>query len=134
MNYWLVKSDPETYSWFDLVRDGKTSWEGVRNYAARIHLRAMQKGDLVLVYHSGGETAVMGTASVTRSAYPDPTADVPDWVTVDLKKGKPLANPVTLKAIKANPVLKNIPLIKISRLSVMPLTKSEYEAILSMGS
>ena len=97
MNYWLVKSDPETYSWQDLLKDGKTSWDGVRNYAARIHLRGMKKGDLVLVYHSGGESVVLGIASISKEYYQDPTTKDDAWVSVELKAVKALTNGVTLK-------------------------------------
>ncbi len=133
MRYWLVKSDPDTYSFPDLVKEGKTSWDGVRNYAARNFLREMKKGDLVLIYHSGGESAVKGLAVVSQSPYPDPTADDETWVSVGLKAGKVLPHPVTLSRIKKEPSLKDIPLIKISRLSVMPVTKDHYEKILEMS-
>jgi len=134
MNYWLVKSDPDTYSWHDLVKDGKTSWDGIRSYAARNHLRDMKKGDEVLVYHSGGESAVVGTATVTKASYQDPTTDEEAWLSVELKAKKPLPVPVTLSAIKSEKKLKEMVLLKISRLSVMPVKQEEYELILSMGS
>jgi predicted RNA-binding protein with PUA-like domain len=133
MNYWLVKSDPDTYSWEDLLKEKETSWDGIRNYAARLHLRAMKKGDNVLVYHSGGESAVMGTAKVSKESYQDPTTKDDAWVSVGLKAGKALKKPITLSEIKTNKKLKDIKLIKISRLSVMPLTESEYDEILSMS-
>ncbi|HRH66216.1 MAG TPA: EVE domain-containing protein [Bacteroidia bacterium] len=133
MNYWLVKSDPETYSWDDLVKDGKTSWDGVRNYAARIHLKGMKKGDPVLVYHSMGESAVTGIASVTKEFYQDPTTQDDAWVSVELKAEKALPKSVTLKQIKAEKKLANMALIKISRLSVMPVSKEEFSIILEMG-
>jgi predicted RNA-binding protein with PUA-like domain len=133
MKYWLVKSDPETYSWNDLVRDKETSWDGIRNYAARNHLRDMKKGDQVLVYHSGGESAVVGTASVTKEHYQDPTTNEDAWISVRLKAGKTLDAPVSLSAIKANSKLKEMLLIKISRLSVMPVTESEYNEVLRMS-
>ena len=131
--YWLVKSEPETYAWTDLVRDGQTAWTGVRNYAARIHLNAMRPGDRVLYYHSGGEKAVVGTAEVTKAAFPDTTADEPGWVAVELKAGAALANPVTLTAIKADPALAKMTLLRISRLSVQPVLRAEFERILKLG-
>lgn len=133
MNYWLVKSDPETYSWHDLLKDGKTSWDGVRNYAARIHLKGMKKGDKVLVYHSGNESSVIGIASVTKEFYQDPTTSDIAWVSVELKAEKPLTKVVTLKQIKSEKSLSNIGLVKIGRLSVMPLTKEEFDTILSIA-
>lgn len=133
MNYWLVKSDPETYSWYDLLKDGKTSWDGVRNYAARIHLKGMKKGDKVLVYHSGNESSVIGIASVSKEFYQDPTTSDIAWVSVELKAEKALPNSVTLKQIKSEKSLSNIGLVKIGRLSVMPLTKEEFETILSIA-
>ena len=133
MNYWLVKSDPDTYSWQDLLKDGKTSWDGVRNYAARIHLRGMKKGDLVLVYHSGGESVVLGIASISKEYYQDPTTKDDAWVSVELKAVKALTTGVTLKQIKSEKSLKDIALIKISRLSVMPIRKEEYDRILEMS-
>ena len=129
MNYWLVKSDPGTYGWKEFVKEKQTSWDGIRNYAARNHLRTMKKGDRVLFYHSGGESAVVGTATVTRTAYQDPTTKEEAWVSVELKAGKALEKPLTLSEIKKNPKLKNMVLIKISRLSVMPVTKEEYGEI-----
>ena len=133
MNYWLVKSDPDTYAWDDLVKDKETSWDGIRNYAARLHLRAMKKGDSVLVYHSGGESAVMGKATVTKEFYQDPTTKDTAWVSVGLAAGKKFKNEVSLAEIKANKKLKDIKLIKISRLSVMPITKEEFDEIVAMS-
>src|SRR5258708_39763946 len=133
MNYFLVKSEPETYSWSQLVKDGKTMWEGVRNYAARIHLRAMKNGDQVLFYHSGEDKAVFGIAKVVKEAYPDPTT-TEDWSVVDLAAEKPLKKSVTLSAIKAEKKLQNIYLVRQGRLSVMPLGKEEFELIVKMGS
>ncbi len=134
MNYWLVKSEPETYSWSDLVKDKTTSWDGVRNYAARIHLKAMEKGDKVLVYHSGGESAVIGIASVLKEYYQDPTTKDEAWVSVLLKAEKALKKPVTLAQVKADTRLKNMPLVKIGRLSVQPVQPEEFDAIVAMGS
>ncbi len=131
--YWLVKSEPETYSWGEFVRDGSTAWTGVRNYAARIHLNTMRPGDRVLYYHSGGERAVVGTAEVTKAAFPDKTADEPGWVAVELKAGAALAQPVTLAGIKAEPALAKMTLLRISRLSVQPVARAEFERIVKMG-
>ncbi len=132
-NFWLVKQEPSSYSWSDFVADGETSWTGVRNFAARNNLRKMQKGDEVLFYHSGEEKAVIGIAKVTRTAYPDPTAKEGDWSTVDLAAANPLHRPVTLREIKGNSRLKGIPLVRQSRLSVMPLSEAEFREITSMG-
>jgi predicted RNA-binding protein with PUA-like domain len=133
MNYFLVKSEPETYSWQQFEKDGKTMWEGVRNYAARIHLRAMQKGDLVLFYHSGEDKAVVGIAKVEKEAYQDPTTKE-DWSVVDLAVQSPLKKSVPLSAIRAEKKLQNIYLVRQGRLSVMPLDKNEFELIVKMGS
>ena len=132
-NYWMVKQEPEAYSWSDFVRDGKTDWTGVRNYQARNNLREMKTGDSVLFYHSGKEKAVVGVAEVQRAAYPDPTADDGQWIAVDLKPVKPLDTPVQLAAIRYDKRLSGLPLIRQSQLSVMPLTKDEFDAIVSMG-
>lgn len=133
MNHWLVKQEPTAYSWDDFVRDKKTAWTGVRNYQARINLRAMAKGDLVFYYHSVEGKAVVGIATVVREAYPDPTAAEGDWACVDIKPLKPLATPVTLDRIKAEPKLRDVKLIRQSRLSVMPLTTPEFQAILKLS-
>jgi len=132
-SFWLVKQEPSSYSWSDFVQEGKTSWTGVRNYAARNNLRRMQKGDEVLFYHSGEKKAVVGIAKVARSAYQDPTAKEGDWATVDLAPVKPLRQPVTLREIKGNSRLKGILLVRQSRLSVMPLTESDFCEILKMS-
>ena len=131
--YWLVKSEPDSYAWTDLVRDGKTAWTGVRNYAARIHLNAMRPGDRVLFYESMTTKAVVGTAEVMRAAFPDTTADEPGWVAVELKAGPALAKPVTLTAIKADPALAKMTLLRISRLSVQPVLRAEFDRILKLG-
>jgi len=133
MNYWLVKSEPSTYSFQDLMKDKKTVWDGVRNFAARLHLRAMQKGDLVMFYHSNEDMAVIGIAKVSKTAYPDPTAKEGDWSAVDLVPHKPLKTPVTLAQIKAEKKLQNTGLVRIGRLSVMPLTEAEFNLISKMG-
>ena len=132
-NFWLVKQEPSSYSWSDLVAEGETSWTGVRNFTARNNLRKMRKADEVLFYHSGEEKAVVGIAKVMRTAYPDPTAKEGDWSTVDLAAVKPLARPVTLREIKGNSCLRRIPLIRQSRLSVMPLAESEFREIVNMA-
>ncbi len=116
-----------------LVKDRRTAWTGVRNFQARNHLRAMQKGDLVLYYHSVSEKQVVGVAKVAREAYPDPTATEGDWQCVDLQALKPLARPVTLAEIKADPLLEKIPLVTQSRLSVMPLKSEEFSRVLTLG-
>jgi predicted RNA-binding protein with PUA-like domain len=133
MNYWLVKSEPEAYSWAQLVKDGKTAWTGVRNFAARLNLRAMKKGDLVFFYHSVSDKQVVGLARVTREFYPDATAEEGDWSCVDLTPVKPLKNPVTLGTIKADKVLKDMKLVKQSRLSVSPLTPAEFARLLELA-
>ena len=132
--YWLVKQEPTKYSWDRLVRDGRTSWDGVRNYQARNNLQAMKAGDRVLFYHSVVGLDVVGIAEVVRAAYQDPTTADERWVVVDLAPVKPLKKPVTLGAIKGVAALKDLPLIRQSRLSVMPLEKAEFNAIVKMGS
>ena len=128
-NYWLVKQEPEAYSWNDFVRDGQTKWTGVRNFQARNNLRAMRKGDAVLFYHSVSDKAVIGLAEVTRQAYPDPTAKDGDWSAVDIKPVRALKKPVTLEQIKAEPRLREIALLRNSRLSVQPLGKTDFDLI-----
>ena len=132
-NFWLVKSEPGSYSWTDFVADKGTSWTGVRNYSARNHLRGMKKGDEVLFYHSGEDKAVVGVARVTKPAYPDKTASEGDWSTVDLIPIKPLRRPVALSQIKEKPRLQKVRLVRQSRLSVMPLTGTEFRTILKMA-
>lgn len=131
--YWLVKSEPGTYAWADLMKDRRTAWTGVRNYAARNHLQAMQRGDEVLFYESGSGKAVVGVAEVARAAFPDETAGEPGWVAVELKAVRPLAHPVTLTTIKAEPALKNMTLLRNSRLSVQPVARDEFQRILQLG-
>ena len=133
MGWWLAKSDPETYGWKELVRDGRTSWDGVRNFKARNYLRAMKPGDLVLFYHSGEEKSVVGAMKVLSEAHPDATAGEEDWSAVDVAPAWGLKSPVTLASIKADPSLKNIYLVRMGRLSVMPLEKEEFDTIVSMG-
>src|SRR5438552_6266655 len=125
-NYWLVKSEPSAYSWDNLVAEGKTSWTGVRNFTARNNLRGMRVGDEVLFYHSVTDKAVVGIAKVIRKAYPDPTAKEGDWSTVDLAPLRPLRQAISLDQIKAAPRLKNISLVRQSRLSVHALTAVEF--------
>ncbi len=132
MNYWLVKQEPEAYSWDEFVKDGKTAWTGVRNFAARLNLRAMKKGDLVFYYHSNTGKEIVGLARVEREAYPDPTATEGDWSSVDLSAVKPLKKTINLDALKADKILKDMKLVKISRLSVSPVTKEEYNRILEL--
>jgi predicted RNA-binding protein with PUA-like domain len=131
--YWLVKSEPETYSWDDLVRDQRTDWTGVRNYAARINLRAMRVGDEVLFYHSGEAKSIVGVARVTKPAFPDTTADEPGWVAVELAAVKGLATPLALALIKADATLKAMELVRQSRLSVSPVRPAEFTRVLKLG-
>jgi predicted RNA-binding protein with PUA-like domain len=131
--YWLVKSEPGAYAWADLERDGRTAWTGVRNFAARNHLNGMRRGDQVLFYESGGTKAVVGVAEVARPAFADDTADAPGWVAVDLKPVRALLRPVTLAAIKADPALAKMTLLRISRLSVQPVARDEFQRILKSG-
>ena len=133
MNYWLLKSDPETYSFEDLCRDRTTAWDGVRNYQARNNLAAMQAGDWCLVYHSGGGPSIVGTAKVVKAAYPDPKSVDPRWVNVDVQAGEWLARPVILAELKKHPVLSQMAVVRQSRLSVSPLTKAEWAAALALG-
>ena len=126
-NYWLVKSEPESYSWSDFVKDGKTSWTGVRNFQARNNLRAMKRGDLVLFYHSVSEKQVVGIARVDREAYPDTTAKEGDWSCVDLVPVKAVKTPLALEAIKADKILADMPLVRNSRLSVTPLSEAHFQ-------
>lgn len=132
--YWLVKSEPETYSWDDLVRDQRTDWTGVRNYAARLHLKAMRTGDEVYFYHSGEAKSIVGLARVTKTAFPDKTAEEEGWVAVELAPVKPLDRPVALAQIKAEPALKEMKLVRESRLSVSPVRPAEFALILKLGS
>lgn len=131
--HWLVKQEPSAYSWDDFQKEKSTAWTGIRNYQARNHLAEMKRGDRVLFYHSVKDKAVVGTASVEKTAFPDETTEDPRWIAVQLKIGKPMKTPVTLETIKEEPQLKNIGLIKQSRLSVMPLSQPEYQRILEMG-
>ena len=133
MKHWLMKSEPGTYSWSDMVADGRTRWDGVRNFQARNNLRAMQPGDLALFYHSGEEKAVVGVVRVASAAYADPTAKGEDWSVVDVEAGHALAEPVTLKRIKGEAALKDMVLVRVSRLSVQPVTKAEFDRVVAIG-
>ena len=133
MAYWLLKSEPAVYSFDDLVKEKQTCWSGVRNYAARLHLRNMKKGDEAFFYHSNEGLEIVGIAKVVKEAYQDPTTPDERWVAVDLKPFKTLKKPVSLKTIKSDPRLKDIALVRIGRLSVMPLTHSEYEVLLELS-
>ena len=133
MNYWLVKSEPSIYSWDDFVNEGKTVWSGVRNYAARLHLRAMQKGDKVLYYHSNEGLDIVGIATVIKEHYLDPTTDDDRWVAVDIKPLKKLKYPVSIKQVKEDKRLKEMALLRISRLSVQPVTADEWKVIMELA-
>lgn len=133
MNYWLVKSEPFKYSWEQFVKEGQTFWDGVRNYAARNHMRAMKKGDHVLFYHSNEGLEVVGIAKVVKEAYQDPTTEETAWVAVDLKPYKKLKRAVSLQEMKKEKLLSAIPLIRIPRLSVMPLNELEFSKIIEMS-
>jgi predicted RNA-binding protein with PUA-like domain len=132
-NHWLVKSEPETYSWAQLVKDGKTAWTGVRNFQARNNLRAMSKVDLVLFYHSGEGKEVVGLAKVVKPAYADPTAEEGDWVCVDLAAVMPLSSPVSLATVKADTTLKTMALVRNSRLSVQPVTELQLKRLMQLA-
>ncbi|MFA6288791.1 MAG: EVE domain-containing protein [Opitutaceae bacterium] len=133
IQYWLVKTEPEAYSWETFVKDKRTAWTGVRNYQARNHLKAMRKGDRAFFYASVTTKAVLGLAEVTKPAFPDATTDEAGWVAVELKAAASLPRPVSLAQIKAEPSLKDISLLRQSRLSVMPLTAAEFKKIAELG-
>lgn len=132
--YWIVKQEPTAYSWTQFVQDGQTAWTGVRNFQARNNLRAMRKGDGALFYHSVVGKEIVGIAAVKNEAYPDPTATEGDWICVDLEPKTALTHPVTLESLKKHPTLAQISLIRQSRLSVIPISKQEFEEIVRMGS
>jgi predicted RNA-binding protein with PUA-like domain len=132
-NYWLVKSEPEAFSWAQQVANGVEAWTGVRNHMAKNNLKAMRKGDLAFFYHSNTGKQIVGIVEVAREAYPDPTADAGDWVCVDMKAVQPLPKPVTLVDIKADPDLAGLPLVRQSRLSVMPVSKHHWDKLCQMG-
>ena len=133
MAYWLVKSEPSVYSWDQFVKDKETSWDGVRTYAARLHLRGMKKGDEVLYYHSNEGTDIVGVARVTKEAYQDPTTDDERWVSVGLKPEKRLKHPVSLDQIKKDKRLAEMALVRISRLSVQPVSDKEWAAVMDLA-
>jgi predicted RNA-binding protein with PUA-like domain len=131
--YWLIKSEPSKYAWEELVADGSTYWDGVRNHEARNNLGEMKLGDLCLYYHSNEGKEVVGVARVRRESYPDPTAEDPQWLVVDVEPVVPLGRSVTLREIKADPALRNLNLIRRSRLSVVPIDRAEFDHILKLG-
>jgi len=133
MNYWLVKSEPNTYSWDDLEQDGNTVWDGVRNFKARNNLKAMKRSDKVLFYHSGDEKAIIGISKVVKEHYPDPTADDKRWLVVDLAPVQPLKRPVTLAEVKGNKKLSSMVLARQPRLSVQPVNEDEFELIIALS-
>jgi predicted RNA-binding protein with PUA-like domain len=133
MAYWLVKSEPEVYGWDQLIKDKQTRWDGIRNYAARNHLKAMKKGDELFFYHSNKGTEIVGIAVVVKEAYPDPTSDDAAWFAIDIKPLKKMAKPVTLDQIKKEKKLAAMALVRIGRLSVQPVTGEEWQIIMKMG-
>jgi predicted RNA-binding protein with PUA-like domain len=133
MNYWLIKQEPEAYSWDAFVKDRGTAWTGVRNFQARNNLRAMRKGDLVFYYHSVSGKQVVGLARVAKEAYPDPTSKEGDWSSVDMEPMKALESPVDLDLIKSDKSLADMTLLRNSRLSVQPVTKTQFQRILKLG-
>lgn len=133
MAYWLVKSEPNTYSFDQLLKDKKTTWDGVRNYAARIHLKSMKKDDEVLFYHSNEGTEIVGVAKVLKEFYQDPTTDDTNWVAVDLKPFKKLKKPVSLSEIKSRKDLSDMALVRLGRLSVQPVTEKEWKTVMEMA-
>jgi predicted RNA-binding protein with PUA-like domain len=133
MQYWLIKSEPDVYSWDTFVAEGQACWSGVRNYQARNNLRAMQKGDLALYYHSNIGKEVVGIAEISREAYQDPTSDNPNWLAVDVRPKQALMRPVTLETVKAEPRLAQMGLLRQSRLSVTALSQDEFNQICAMG-
>ncbi|HEY4327121.1 MAG TPA: EVE domain-containing protein [Mucilaginibacter sp.] len=133
MNYWLIKSEPEKYSWEKFNQDGRTFWDGVRNFAARNNLRTMKEGDLVFFYHSNEGKEIVGIAKVVKEAYQDPTTDDTNWVVVDFAPVEPLKRPVTLAEIKADTSLKTLELVRLGRLSVSAVKPEEFDKILAMS-
>lgn len=133
MAYWLIKSEPEVYSWDQLNKDKQTRWDGIRNYAARNHLKSMKKGDELFFYHSDKATEIVGIATVSKEAYHDPTSSDPAWFAIDVKPLRKLSKPVTLEQIKKEKKLAGMALVRISRLSVQPVTSEEWQMILKMG-
>lgn len=133
MSYWLVKSEPSVYGWDDLVKEKETVWSGVRNYAARIHLKAMKKGDEVLFYHSNDGMEIVGVAKVSNEFHQDPTTEDTNWVAVDIKPLRKLKNPVTLSQIKSDKRLQEMALVRLGRLSVQPATEKEWKIIMELA-
>jgi predicted RNA-binding protein with PUA-like domain len=133
MKHWIVKTEPESYSWTDFLKEGRTVWTGVRNFQARNNLRAMKKGDFVLFYHSGSEKQIVGLAKVSKEAYPDPTAKEGDWSCVELVPVKTVGRPVPLGAIKSDPLLRGILFVRNARLSVSALAAPEFERLLALA-
>ena len=131
MNYWLVKTEPDGYSWDNLMKDKKTVWDGVRNFQARSHLKKMEKGDIIFIYHTGDEKAIIGLAQVTKAAFPDPKDA--EWVVVELAAQKALKKPVTLAQIKSDKRLSDMVLVRASRLSVQPVKPAEYDLIIGLS-
>lgn len=131
MNYWLLKTEPDTYSWDDLVKEKKGVWDGVRNFQARKHMKEMKKGDLAFFYHTGDEKSIVGVANVAKESYPDPKDK--EWAAVDITPKQKLKNPVSLAQIKADKRLSNMVLVRAARLSVQPVTKEEFEIILDLS-
>ncbi len=133
MQYWIIKQEPAAYAWDTLCREKTTQWTGVRNFQARNHLRAMQKGDYALFYHSGDEKQLVGLTCVRQEAFPDPTAAEGDWSAVEVQALKPLTKPLTLAQMKADPRLATMALVKQSRLSVCPLSEAQFKLILELS-
>jgi predicted RNA-binding protein with PUA-like domain len=133
MAYWLIKSEPEVYSWDQFMKDKQTRWDGIRNYAARNYLKSMKKGDSLFFYHSNQGTEIVGIAEVIKEAYPDPASPDPAWFAIDVKPLKKMARPVTLDQIKKEKKLAGMALVRISRLSVQPVTDEEWQVIMKMG-
>jgi predicted RNA-binding protein with PUA-like domain len=133
MQYWLLKSEPSSYAWDELVKDGRTNWNGVRNFQAANNLKSMKKGDQAFFYHSGEDRAIVGTCEIVKEAYPDPSDPEGRFVMVDVKALKPVKNPVTLAAIKAEPKLKDLALVRQSRLSVVPVADAEWKILAKMA-
>lgn len=131
MNYWLMKTEPGTFSWDDLVRDKKTGWDGIRNFQARNNLKAMKKGDEAFIYHSNDDKAVIGIAKITKEGYPDPNDN--EWIAVEIAPVRKLKKPITLAQIKADKRLSNMVLVKASRLSVQPVKSEEFDLIVSLS-
>jgi predicted RNA-binding protein with PUA-like domain len=133
MQYWLVKTEPDVYAWDDFVKDKQTVWDGVRNYAARNHMQAMKKADKVIFYHTGDERRAVGLATVVKEAYPDPTTDDDRWTCVDLKAGKPFKKSVSLEQVRTDAILVHTALVRIGRLSVLPLTETEFNRFIELS-